>query len=516
MNGSMPYSAKASLALALIGCLSSSLALAATYHYRIPNKGIGSGAAAGGASLAFRDNVSNALLPSVSFPDTAVGSNSAAQVIKLVNEGSTAITFSGTPLVVAAPFSLSATTCAGTLAPAASCTASVVFSPAAAQAYSGSFLTVSSDATGVATPSFTGTGLASLTVTDIVVGGALTFVRKSDGTWWGAGENYYGGLGMGDSNPYNVFTRVPFLDGATQVVAGWYHTLAQRSDGSWWSTGYNFYGQLGVGDRGSRYSFTPLPALAGATQVVAGPYITFARLSNGTWVGTGGTGNDELGLNAAGYQTSFVPIPALAGATEVVPGADFTLARMSDGSWKAAGWNGYGEFGIGNFTSLPASGSGFITVPALAGLTKVRAGLSSGYALQSDGTVRTTGYNGNGELGAGNWTNRSSYGAVPGVSNVTDIVTNGYTHVFLRLSNGNWMAAGNADYNQLGLNDWAYHNSFVPVPALNGATKVIVGATHTFAKMANGRWYGVGGNDYGEMGQGSGVNNLDTFTEVQP
>ena len=510
MNRSTRFSRRAPLAMLVAGCLAAPAAEAVSYFYRVPNLGLR--ASSGGSPLVFRDNVTNAILGSIPFPDTAVGSNSPPQVVKVENRGTVNITFGAVPFALAAPFSLSGTTCSGTLLPGANCTATLVFSPPAAQTYSGSNLTVSSDAPSTVTIALSGTGTLD-GVSEIVAGGAHTFIHKTNGEWWAAGYNQYGTLGLGHFTDVNVFTKVPSLTGAVQVQLGYHHTFAKKADGTWWSTGYNFYGQLGQGDQASRNTFTAIPALTGALQVVVGPYIAYAEMTPGNWVGTGGTGNDELGIGNPGPITSFTPIPGLNGATKVLPGADFSLAKMSDGSWKGAGWNGYGELGIGNFTNLPAA-PGWIAIPALSGATKVAAGLSSAYAIRPDGTLWSTGYNSNGELGLGNWTNRNQYTQVPGVANAVEIATS-YTHIFVRLSNGNWMAAGNADYNQLGLGDWSYHNSFVAVPALNGATKVITGLTTTFAQRADGKWYGVGGNDYGEMGLG-GANNADAFTLMPP
>jgi len=135
---------------------------------------------------------------SLSFGNVKVGSTSSAQSVKITNSGGTAATISG----VSAPSGFTTTnTCGSSLAAGASCTASVAFSPTAAQAYAGN-LTVSSNATNsTLTVALTGTGATSSTnlalnqpITGSSVqqnyvaknaddGNADTYWESSDGTW---------------------------------------------------------------------------------------------------------------------------------------------------------------------------------------------------------------------------------------------------------------------------------------------------------------------------------------------
>jgi hypothetical protein len=71
---------------------------------------------------------------SLTFPNTTVGQTSAAKTITLTNTGSSTMTISS--IVTTGDFS-NTTTCGGTLAAAASCTVSVVFSPLSAASLTG-------------------------------------------------------------------------------------------------------------------------------------------------------------------------------------------------------------------------------------------------------------------------------------------------------------------------------------------------------------------------------------------
>ena len=95
---------------------------------------------------------------SLSFGSEATGSTTAAQTVTIANTGGAAAAISG---VSAGSGFAETNTCGSSLAAGASCTASVTFSPTAAQAYSAN-LTVSSNATNsTLTVPLTGTGTTS-------------------------------------------------------------------------------------------------------------------------------------------------------------------------------------------------------------------------------------------------------------------------------------------------------------------------------------------------------------------
>jgi hypothetical protein len=95
----------------------------------------------------------------VTYSGTVVGSSSAAQHITISNAGGVSATL-GTPSV-SGDFAITANTCGATLGPSVGCTVSVVFSPTASGARTGS-LTVTGSA-GTQTASLNGTGLAAAT-----------------------------------------------------------------------------------------------------------------------------------------------------------------------------------------------------------------------------------------------------------------------------------------------------------------------------------------------------------------
>ncbi len=95
---------------------------------------------------------------SVTFADTVVKANSAAQTVTVTNNGSLAATLQ-MPMVTG-DFQLAASTCASTLAPAASCALSVTFAPTASGLRTGLLQVI--DNTGTHTVPLSGNGIAGV------------------------------------------------------------------------------------------------------------------------------------------------------------------------------------------------------------------------------------------------------------------------------------------------------------------------------------------------------------------
>jgi len=193
------------------------------------------------------------------------------------------------------------------------------------------------------------------------------------------GNNYEGQLGLGDTNirggqPGEMGANLPAVDlgpgaVATAIAAGNYHTCALLDDGSVKCWGNNYYGQLGLGDtqpRGDQPGEmgANLPAVdlgVGVTATaIAGAYRhTCALLSNGSVKCWGANVRGELGLgdtqsrgNSAGEMGANLPAVDLgAGATvtAITAGYEHTCARLGDGHVKCWGRNDYaGELGLGD------------------------------------------------------------------------------------------------------------------------------------------------------------------------
>jgi len=109
-----------------------------------------------------------------------------------------------------------------------------------------------------------GTGFLT-DVTAIAAGYGHMVALKDDGTVWAWGDNGYGVLGDGTTDPSYTPVQVlgpegvGVLTGMTAIAAGWYHTVALKEDRTVWAWGNNGYGQLGDGTIAERH--TPVQVL---------------------------------------------------------------------------------------------------------------------------------------------------------------------------------------------------------------------------------------------------------------
>jgi len=88
-----------------------------------------------------------------------------------------------------------------------------------------------------------------------------------DGNLWVCGSNYYGQLGLGDTNPRKAFTLVPFNSKIMSVSCGYTHIAVIDEEGNLWvcggvdTMGYNDnHGQLRLYDIGGVLAFTQVPS----------------------------------------------------------------------------------------------------------------------------------------------------------------------------------------------------------------------------------------------------------------
>jgi Abnormal spindle-like microcephaly-assoc'd, ASPM-SPD-2-Hydin/Beta-propeller repeat len=136
----------------------------------------------GGASASVGFNIASApsqlsVTPgTIAFGNESVGVPSPAQTVTLTNTGGQAISFAST--VASAQFS-ETNTCSSTLAPAASCTVSVIFTPSASGPQSGT-LTLTDDAvSSPQTVTLSGTGVASALTIGPASGGSTSVTVTS-------------------------------------------------------------------------------------------------------------------------------------------------------------------------------------------------------------------------------------------------------------------------------------------------------------------------------------------------
>ena len=195
-------------------------------------------------------------------------------------------------------------------------------------------------------------------------------------------------------------------------------------------------------------------------------------------------------------------------------GEDFSLFAPPSGQAWAWGQGGQGQLGIGisaGWTSLASRVRGPGGAGYLEDVAAVDGGWNFSVALKGDGTVWAWGANGNGRLGDGTITERTTPVWVHGVgdagflSNVVNIAA-GEAHGLAVLADGTVAAWGDNGSGQLGDNTTTTRKTPVLVPGAGGTgllsnvVAVAAGRNFSFALAADGAVWAWGANAQNQLG----------------
>ena len=226
---------------------------------------------------------------------------------------------------------------------------------------------------------------------------------KTDGTLWTWGEAQTGALGHG--GPTTVDTSSPvqvgsdtdwnFISMNGTGLSG--KVFATKNDGTLWAWGSGGQGALGLGDSISRSS---------PTQVAGGNWLkldleytnSIALKTDGTIWSTGSAIYGGLGQNNLVNRSVFLQIGSLKNWSDVATGQYSSAAVKTDGTLWSWGDAGFGQLGIGSLTTDYSSP---IQVFSDTDWASVAMGRRHMVAIKLDGTLWSTGNNGEGQLGQG-------------------------------------------------------------------------------------------------------------------
>jgi alpha-tubulin suppressor-like RCC1 family protein len=221
-------------------------------------------------------------------------------------------------------------------------------------------------------------------------------------------------------------------------------------------------------------------------------------LVDGTVRAFGRNGNGQLGVNDTISRLTPVQVFGISSSAVAVAGGYYhTAVVLADGTVRTFGRNNQGELGVNDTTSR-------LTPVQVFGISSSATAVACGFyhtaVLLADGTVRTFGFNGQGQLGT-NGVGGVTPVQVFGISSSATAVACGQYHSAVLLANGTVRTFGRNDYGQLGLNDNT--NRYTPVQVFgisSSATAVVCGSNHTVVLLADGTVRIFGSNSTGQLG----------------
>jgi uncharacterized protein YjbI with pentapeptide repeats len=395
---------------------------------------------------------------------------------------------------------------------------------------------------------------------------------KTDNKVYCFGDNRNGQCGQSTRNDkIQEPTLVSLPTGTTilSIAVGGRHTLVTDNSRNVWCWGDNSNGQLGNGSSGASTNATPYKILTGLIYnndntttnidfnnivgISCGNSHSVFLDTSGNVFTCGSNDNGQLGLE--NYVSTSVPtrnkyfnrngIYIIA----ITAGGDHTLCLSSTGSVYSFGLNDKGQLGIGSNTRTHTP-TKITTLLFDTNIKIISAGDKHSACVDGDGKLWTFGYNGEGQLGLGDRTDRNIPVMVTNSqsSNGSDVssfpVTKlGYTNKIIGVSCGsnhtivtdmpnagfslsnptsgkNIYATGKNSSGQIGYEDESRYTKFIPVPSgnneasLSGCVTMYGGDNHSIFISYKGKVYANGDNTYYQLSASSSVDELKTPTNV--
>ena len=340
-------------------------------------------------------------------------------------------------------------------------------------------------------------------VVALSLGGLHTCALLDTGNMKCWGNNESGQLGDGTTTERHTPVNVSGLSLPAQSIScGYEHTCAILSDGTAKCWGKNEDGQLGNGSTANSATPVDIPGLTSTvSEVSAGFKHTCALLATGEVKCWGGNSSGQLGDGTTENRHTPIDVSDLIlGVSQISCRGHHTCALLPSGGIKCWGYNGLGQLGDGTNVSKA-------TPVDVSGLSSGVAAISVGYfhtcALLETGGIKCWGYNQNGELGLGTFTDSMipmDVSALP--HDISAISCNGFQTCALNIS-GNLKCWGRNDYGQLGdgtTTDRAWPTDVSGIS--HGLLKIAPGGYHTCALLDTSGLQCWGANYDGQLGNG--------------
>ncbi|MBK6446997.1 MAG: T9SS type A sorting domain-containing protein [Bacteroidetes bacterium] len=209
-------------------------------------------------------------------------------------------------------------------------------------------------------------------------------------------------------------------------------------------------------------------------------------------------------------------LPAVSSAQVISAGSYHSLAVCSDSTVRSWGWNNNGQLGVGTTTSSSTP----VQVNSLTGIIAMDGGgvppfmgnsSSHSVFLKNDGTVWACGKNNYGQLGDSTTTPSSTPVQVNSLSGIIAVACGFFHSLFIKNDSTVW-ACGRNFIGQLGDGTTTNRSTPVQVSGLTSITSVASGGNHSLFLKNDGTVWACGQNLYGALGVGD---TIDRLTPVQ-
>ena len=300
-------------------------------------------------------------------------------------------------------------------------------------------------------------------IKSVYCGAYHTFILKNDGTLWSCGRNDYGQLGLGDGNNRTTFTQITTnADDIKSVYCSAYHTLILKNDGTLWGCGYNDYGQLGLGDFNNRTTFTQITTnVNDIKEIYCGWRHTFILKNDGTLWGCGYNQYGNLGLGNTTNRTTFTQIITNTDdIKEIYCGGYQTFILKNDNTLWSVGYNEFGQLGLGDTTNRYT----FTQVTTNTdNIKSVHCGCHHTFILENDSTLWGCGRNSESQLGLGDTTNRTTFTQITTNTDNIKSVYCGSLYTLILKNDGTLWGCGWNGHGQLGLGNTTDRTTFTQI-----------------------------------------------------
>ena len=297
-----------------------------------------------------------------------------------------------------------------------------------------------------------------------------------------------------------------------RIAMGASHTVVLLEDRALYAWGDNFWGEVGDGSTDPR----PVPVMvsdghAGPrfAAVAAGESHTLALTDDGAILAWGRNSSGQVGdgtvVSVRSSPTAVIGFGPSVAIAFIAAGGDHSLAVSDDGALHAWGKNDQGQLGNGMVGTIASEPIAVTAFPSGTRVVAVAAGASHSLALTDEGVVYAWGNNDYGQLGDGTTTGWSTPEQVRGFAEGTRFaaIAAGSYHSLALTTRGDVYAWGHNDYGQLG--DGTITTRLVPVrtSGFGDAERVVAiaaGTSQSFAITSADALYGWGLNHYGQLG----------------